>query len=507
MSTPSIAPWAIHVAGFLICGALAWGLGRAIHKTLRISHGARNYWFGIWMLAVLPPVAAVLLEGWAQVRITAMPVLPLPLPFAGDSGEMDASVIPLTSSHASLLPSLSVLLVSVYLAGVVVAGLRWLAGILSVWGIVAAAQPVDPTAWPGAASAREARGLCLGGTVLLVTQRAMSPFAVRWPRPAIVLPADAFPDLNDRQLRLVVRHEAAHLSQRDPQRKALMALVGTFLWFNPFVRLIAGRVQMAAELHCDALALEGDKSAGRELAGAYLHTLRRTASADGPTPAMSLTHRNLDGHRLRLGHMLNGDPGRTPSMHWHAMSVAAALAIGSILTVVQIAAASPMKPQGIKPVAVSPGVATTTAFGGSVHHSVSTRAPESSIRFTSPISSPRITGHFGDAGGIRKRPHRGTDFGARRGTPVLAPAAGLVVAATQRYRDAPNYGTVVVLDHGDGWQTLFAHLEGHDVRVGQRVEAGDQIARVGNTGKVTGAHLHFETLLSGRRVDPESLLR
>ena len=99
------------------------------------------------------------------------------------------------------------------------------------------------------------------------------------------------------------------------------------------------------------------------------------------------------------------------------------------------------------------------------------------------------------------------DFGAARGTPVYAPAAGTVIAATTRYPDGPQYGTVVVLDHGGGWQTLYAHLDGFDVEVGQRVAAGTQIGRVGATGKVTGPHVHLEMLLNGQRVDPEPLLQ
>jgi murein DD-endopeptidase MepM/ murein hydrolase activator NlpD len=85
---------------------------------------------------------------------------------------------------------------------------------------------------------------------------------------------------------------------------------------------------------------------------------------------------------------------------------------------------------------------------------------------------------------------------------VLAPADGRIVAATTAYPDGPQYGTVVVIDHGQGWQTLYAHLQSTDVAVGQQVHAGEQIARVGSTGRVTGPHLHLEMLRNGERVDP-----
>jgi murein DD-endopeptidase MepM/ murein hydrolase activator NlpD len=83
----------------------------------------------------------------------------------------------------------------------------------------------------------------------------------------------------------------------------------------------------------------------------------------------------------------------------------------------------------------------------------------------------------------------------------------VVTAATTRYPEGPNYGTVVVLDHGNGWQTLYAHLDTFEVRVGQRVLAGERIAKVGRSGRVTGPHLHLEALFNGQRMDPERLLQ
>jgi murein DD-endopeptidase MepM/ murein hydrolase activator NlpD len=80
------------------------------------------------------------------------------------------------------------------------------------------------------------------------------------------------------------------------------------------------------------------------------------------------------------------------------------------------------------------------------------------------------------------------------------------MAATSEYPDGPQYGTVVVIDHGHGWQTLYAHLQVADVVVGQQVLAGEQIARVGSTGRVTGPHLHLEMLHNGERVDPQAYL-
>ena len=96
------------------------------------------------------------------------------------------------------------------------------------------------------------------------------------------------------------------------------------------------------------------------------------------------------------------------------------------------------------------------------------------------------------------RPHEGIDVTAPMGTPIEAPAAGTV-------RDAgweAGYGNTIVIDHGFGTVTKFAHASKILVREGQRVSRGQRIALVGNTGLATGPHLHYEVHVNGRPVDP-----
>jgi len=69
-----------------------------------------------------------------------------------------------------------------------------------------------------------------------------------------------------------------------------------------------------------------------------------------------------------------------------------------------------------------------------------------------------------------------------------------------------NFGNVVLLDHGGGYQSLFAHLDRVDVQPGQQVDAGQVIGTLGNSGRTTGPHLHLELLLNGQRIDPATVL-
>ena len=96
------------------------------------------------------------------------------------------------------------------------------------------------------------------------------------------------------------------------------------------------------------------------------------------------------------------------------------------------------------------------------------------------------------------RPHEGIDVAAPTGTPIEAPAAGRVVEVGWE----SGYGNVVVLDHGYGIETKFAHTSKVLVRTGQRVKRGDRIALVGSTGLATGPHLHYEVHVNGRPVNP-----
>ncbi len=96
------------------------------------------------------------------------------------------------------------------------------------------------------------------------------------------------------------------------------------------------------------------------------------------------------------------------------------------------------------------------------------------------------------------RPHEGIDVQAPAGTPIEAPAAGIVTSAGW----STGYGNTITIDHGFGLVTRYAHASRLLVRAGQRVKRGERIALVGNTGLATGPHLHYEVHVNGKPVDP-----
>ncbi|MCK7592093.1 M23/M56 family metallopeptidase [Pseudomarimonas salicorniae] len=454
--------------------SLGAGLGIALlacrlQRRLPWSAALPGFWWMMLAMVVLPTALARFLPGgwtapveaweWGDAGATgeALPLLP------GDAP------LPTPTPDWGLVEAL----LACWLGGLAFSALRRVSGHLRLRRLLAECNALPAAHLPGPRSQRLARALVRRRITLLACPAPVSPFACRG---RIVLPTPLLGRLDDDQCWLLLRHEATHLRLRDPFWHALLAAVVATHWFHPGVRLIADRLRLATELRCDARALGRRKYMRRAYAEAYLEALRMSATRALPCPAAAFSPQDQGHHKMRIGHILSSPA--PAGKHRITALTALALTAAAALTAAQAAGVGPATPTD----AASP-------------------------EFRGPVIPGKISSQFGvSRPQLSTQPHRGVDLIAPRGTPVHAAADGVVLTAEAPFSEAPRYGSVVIVDHGGGWRTLYAHLDTIDVRRGESVRAGQSIGGLGSTGQATGPHVHLEVHRDGERVDPAKVI-
>lgn len=136
-------------------------------------------------------------------------------------------------------------------------------------------------------------------------------------------------------------------------------------------------------------------------------------------------------------------------------------------------------------------------------HALNSESPVMlSVSLSCPVGQTVITSEFEDTVERGGNPHKGLDFSGETGAPIYAALSGTVEVSAQN----ESYGKYLVLDHGGGIKTLYAHCDQLLIEEGSQVVRGEEIARIGSTGDATGPHLHFELRINGVFCDPEPLL-
>ncbi|MFB7657312.1 MULTISPECIES: M23 family metallopeptidase [unclassified Streptomyces] len=140
-----------------------------------------------------------------------------------------------------------------------------------------------------------------------------------------------------------------------------------------------------------------------------------------------------------------------------------------------------------------------------------TATKKKAASWVDPVKKYKLSASFAQNGGMWASKHSGQDFAVPIGTNVVATHGGTVVkAGGNGAGDGPAYGNAIVIKHGNGTYSQYAHLSKVNVKPGQVVKTGQSIAKSGNTGNSSGPHLHFEirtTANYGSAVDPVSFLR
>ena len=388
-----------------------------------------------------------------------------------------------------LLPALAWSCSAVYLAGAAWHALRLRRAGRGLRTLLFVAERLDDAAMAAHPAFARQRGAL---PPVLEVDAPISPMLAGLFAPVLLLPRH-MRDLPPLQQQLIVAHELTHLRRRDPLSQHAATLAAILLWFIPAVHSFRDRLQWALELGCDRAVLAGrSQDERRSYAAALLAQLAMQVRAgSGSTPdmahaALAFGVRGAQALAERI-HLIRD---AQPAAHGRVACMAALL-----LLPVLCGASVLLQPQFAWHDA---GEAAPAALSD---------ADNAALALQAPLAQLRVTGSYGSINHPGGRPHRGTDFGAARGTAVLAPADGEVAISTDRYEGGARYGKVLVIEHAGGTRTLYAHLDQRLVRAGERVRAGQHIALSGATGKVTGPHLHFEVSQQGAHVDPQALLK
>jgi murein DD-endopeptidase MepM/ murein hydrolase activator NlpD len=304
------------------------------------------------------------------------------------------------------------------------------------------------------------------------TQAAISPFVAGWRRMVLVLPAYIH-TMSQQQRQLLIEHELTHLQRRDPQQLLVLRILVALCWFNPALRLLEQAFIRSMELAVDKAVLNKQPEQALLYGQTLLTSLKQSQTQQMPVlmPGFIQANANPGFYQQRLQQLFQPAPLLSVWQKWRATMLLCSTALLLNVGCAQLSFSSP--PQ----------------------------------EWLLPVGKVPINSFYGEKHPFRKnRPHQGLDFGAKRGATVKAAQKGKVLIADAKSLNS-RYGKAVLIDHGHGYQTLYAHLDDFYIEAGQTVEPGQPIGKVGSTGRVTGPHLHFELLIDGKQQDPAPYLK
>lgn len=467
------------VGGSLMALAL-WGLARLLRG--RVSHAAlRLLWLAVLLRFALPlPGAAGLAPALPQsVTVSAAVQTGVQTAASGSVGTAQVA-------RAGAGMDARNVFIWVWVAGAAAVMVLRTGGYLRYRRrlLSAAAEPPERDY----ALLRELGG---GRIRLVVSAETDAPVLLGLLRPTVVLPDRR---MTEERLRLALRHELCHARAGDIALKWLASAVLAVHWFNPVTLLIFRELDAECELACDERLLRHMDESGRLSYGRALLCMAGAPSA--PCAA------GMGGSGKRMKQRISAIAAyRAPTRLTAALGVliaAVVLCAGLIIGARAVGRenepavppAQPLPAENVLP-ATDPGDAPTAAPSPAGAGGLYWPCPDC-MELTVTFGSR--THPVFDA----VRMHNGVDIPAEEGSMVVAAMEGTVSAS--EYSD--SYGSYIILDHGGGLTTLYAHLSSASVSVGDTVSGGQEIARSGSTGWVTGPHLHFAVEKNGDFVDP-----
>ena len=321
----------------------------------------------------------------------------------------------------------------------------------------------------------------------------MVPFTIGTFRPKIYIPENILQKSETKHLEPVIAHDLAHVKRYDDFFIRIQSLVQIIYFFHPVVWITTSRMNLARECLCDQLVLSKERINYRTYAYGLLHILK-----------MNTTNQQKLVTMPALGNQKNKIITRFQKMKGEQRMKKSTLVFSAIGIAIIAMTVLPMAEESAemnKTDVVRNSPPRSTKNSGMVLN-----YGENKVKYLKEIVADGVISlRFGKA----KHPfkegiydHKGLDIKAKLGTDVHSFADGKVTKAVHEYTPDKGAGMYVTIEHSDGLQTRYTHLNEVLVEEGQKVKAGEQIGEVGSTGLSTGPHLHFEVIKDGERVNP-----
>jgi len=468
------------VAAVFFAVVVAVQLTRQRGPTLHLA-----LWSLVFVRLILPPgLTHPLSVGVLVDRLTAAP-----LSFA-DSDRESVRVFNGATGARSMTAGATVTATS----GPWQAGLAvfWLIGALATYAvyrrrraeflrIAKAAKPVQNLRTLAMADTWRHRLRVRRGVRMVSSAASVAPFTFGVIRPVIFLPHALVED--PQSLEPVLAHEMAHVARFDALWLGIQHILQAVYFFHPLVWISGAELHQERERLCDATVVSAGRLAARDYVEGLLNVLRLDLQGV-EAPTMTAQQRRIG---VRIQKIIERDGGDRPHL---GPAVAVTIALGVFLL--------PLAGGGAD---ATPAPESLPDRGAS-----EARADATNLQLVNPLPGGRVTRSWGpghlDPFTKKVVFHRGIDIGAATGTEVLAAAGGVVTVATDAFEEIPGSGTVIIVDHGNGYHTYYGHLQALEVSPGQWVAQSEVIATVGSTGKSTGPHLHFEVQKNGTTENP-----
>lgn len=327
---------------------------------------------------------------------------------------------------------------------------------------------------------------------LVSSGRYLSPFTIGIIKPIIYLPQSTVDLESSNHLASIIAHEICHIKRWDNLWIKIQSLLQIIYFFNPVVWYVNSKISLSRECICDSMVLSSKKISATNYGNGILTVLKLNLFGAEEINVLP----GFGSQRKKLTYRINNLKGTKMKGTYQSLPVIGTLFVLGLflLPMAENALDDPVN-QSITATQVIAAENNTTSRDAKSFQ-------KEEIDFAVPIKRGKVSAPFGNMKDPYKQKivhHNGIDIAAPIGTEVYAAADGKVEIAANE--EGP--GKHIFLQHENGYQTFYSHCDSLLVQKGQQVKSGDVIAYVGQTGKATGPHLHFEIRKDGQPLDPQ----